>query len=74
MPMAAATPEMFALRALRRGCLVSRRTEQRMVDILVHQHFGVDVDKVRDVIQAHLPPLRRRRSGKDCAGRSRATP
>ena len=26
-------------------------------NILVHEYFGVDVDTVRDVIQAHLPPL-----------------
>lgn len=26
-------------------------------NILVHQYFGVDVDVVRDVVDAHLPPL-----------------
>lgn len=26
-------------------------------NILVHQHFGVDVDTARDVIQMHLPAL-----------------
>lgn len=26
-------------------------------NILVHQYFGVDVDVVRDVVEAHLPPL-----------------
>ncbi len=34
-----------------------RSTEQRIADILVDQHFEVDVDKVRDAIQAHLVPL-----------------
>jgi uncharacterized protein with HEPN domain len=26
-------------------------------NILVHQYFGVDVATVRDVVEAHLPPL-----------------
>lgn len=26
-------------------------------NILVHQYFGVDADVVRDVVEAHLPPL-----------------
>lgn len=26
-------------------------------NILVHQYFGVDIDVVRDVVAAHLPPL-----------------
>jgi len=26
-------------------------------NILVHQYFGIDVDIVRDVVEAHLPPL-----------------
>jgi len=25
-------------------------------NILVHQYFGIDVDIVRDVVEAHLPP------------------
>ncbi|GAA1469361.1 DUF86 domain-containing protein [Microbacterium thalassium] len=26
-------------------------------NILVHQHFGVDTETVRDVVESHLPPL-----------------
>jgi uncharacterized protein with HEPN domain len=41
---------------------VSRSTDQRVADILravdrCQRYFGVDADTVRDVVEAHLPPL-----------------
>ncbi len=33
-------------------------------NILVHEYFGVDVATVRDVVEAHLPPLAEALSGR----------
>ena len=38
----------------RRGCVVSRSAEQR---VLVHQYLRVDVDTIRVVMREHLPVL-----------------